>query len=325
MLEYILLGVGIIFLIKGADFLVEGSSSLAKKFGVSSLIIGLTVVAFGTSMPELIVNVIAAINGTGDVAFGNIIGSNMTNILLILGVSALIMPLVVKRSTTWKEIPFSLLAVMVLLVFGNTVLLDGFKIDYLLRAEGLVLLFLFIIFLYYAFGMTRQSRTESKNEVETTDNNVKKRSGWQIALLIGAGLAGLYFGGQWTVKGAVAIAQALGLSEYLISATIIAVGTSLPELITSITAVLKKNVDLAVGNVVGSNIFNIFWILGLTATIRPLPFPAQINFDLLMLVLATFLLFVFMFIGKRHQLQRWQGGVFVALYAIYIVVLIYRG
>jgi cation:H+ antiporter len=325
MLEYILLGVGIIFLIKGADFLVEGSSSLAKKFGVSPLIIGLTVVAFGTSMPELVVNVMAAINGTGDVAFGNIIGSNMSNILLILGASALIMPLAVKRSTVWKEIPFSLLAVMVLLVFANTVLLDGFQIDTLLRAEGLVLLFLFIIFLYYAFGMTRPSRSEEEKSAENNDNGIKEHSGLVIAAMIGAGLAGLYFGGQWTVDGAVAIAQAFGLSEFLISATIIAIGTSLPELITAITAVLKKNVDLAVGNVVGSNIFNILWILGLTATIRPLVFPAQINMDLLMLLLATFLLFVFMFVGKRHKLERWQGVVFVATYVAYIVMLIYRG
>ncbi len=321
MIEYLYLVVGFVFLIKGADFLVEGASSLAKKFGVSSLIIGLTIVAFGTSMPELVVNVIAALNGTAGVAWGNIIGSNLANILLILGIAALILPLTVKRSTVWKEIPFSFLAVVVLTVFANIRLWDDLQVNTLFRTEGIILILFFIIFLYYIFGLTKQNKTEPESKPEP----IKDRSGLMIFLMIMAGLAGLYFGGNRIVEGAVVIAKNLGLSEFLISATIIAVGTSLPELITSVVAVRKRNIDLAVGNVVGSNIFNIFWILGLTAVIRPQPFPEMINTDLFILLFATFLLFLFMFIGKRHTLQRWQGGIFIALYAGYLILIISRG
>ena len=321
MIEYLALAAGLALLIKGADFLVEGASSLAKKLGVPSLIIGLTIVAFGTSMPELVVNVIAALNGTADIAFGNIIGSNLANILLILGICALIFPLAVKRSTVWKEIPFSFLAVVALIVFTSISFWDDLQVNALLRTEGIILILFFIIFLYYVFGMIKQNKPETENG----NDKIKDRSGIVIFLMIAAGLAGLYFGGVWTVDGAVTIARGLGLSEFLISATIIAVGTSLPELITSVVAVRKRNVDLAVGNVVGSNIFNIFWILGLTAIIRPLPLPDMVNLDLIILLGTTFLLFLFMFIGKRHTLQRWQGGVFVALYVGYLVLIITRG
>lgn len=321
MIEYLMLLAGIFLLIKGADFLVEGSSSLAKKLGVSSLVIGLTIVAFGTSMPELIVNVISAINGASEVAFGNIIGSNISNTLLILGICALITPLAVHKSTTWKEIPFSLMAVLILIVFANTQALDNFEISKLLRAEGVILVLFFIIFLFYTFELTKRKQTETKSEEE----QFKNRSGLKIFLLISLGLAALYFGGKWTVDSAVTIAKNFGLSEFLISSTIIAIGTSLPELITSIIAVRKKNIDLAVGSVVGSNIFNIFWVLGFTAIIKPISFPSFISIDLLILLVAAALLFIFMFVGEKHRLKKWQGGVFVFLYAIYLIIIIYRG
>lgn len=321
MITYILFGTGIILLIKGADYLVDGSSSLAKKFKVPTIVIGLTIVAFGTSMPELVVNIASAIRNSGDIAFGNIVGSNIVNILLILGISGIIGSLKVQSSTVWKEIPFSLLAVIVLVVFANAHVLDKLNFNSILKFEGIVLVLFFIIFLYYVFGLVR------KNKLKLDDKKIeiKKYSGGIIFLMIIGGLIALYFGGKWTVDGAILIARAFGLSEYFIGLTIVAVGTSLPELVTSIVAAIKKQNDLAVGNIVGSNIFNIFWILGLTAIINPIVIPVSANIDLLVLLVATVLLFVFMFLGKRHELDRWQGIMFVIMYVVYVVYLTGRG
>ncbi|MDD3783886.1 MAG: calcium/sodium antiporter [Candidatus Portnoybacteria bacterium] len=321
MITYILFGTGIILLIKGADYLVDGSSSLAKKFKVPTIVIGLTIVAFGTSMPELVVNIASAIRNSGDIAFGNIVGSNIVNILLILGISGIIGSLKVQSSTVWKEIPFSLLAVIVLVVFANAHVLDKLNFNSILKFEGIVLVLFFIIFLYYVFGLAR------KNKLKLDDKKIeiKKYSGGIIFLMIIGGLIALYFGGKWTVDGAILIARAFGLSEYFIGLTIVAVGTSLPELVTSIVAAIKKQNDLAVGNIVGSNIFNIFWILGLTAIINPIVIPVSANIDLLVLLVATVLLFVFMFLGKRHELDRWQGIMFVIMYVVYVVYLTGRG
>lgn len=321
MLTYILFALGIILLIKGADWLVDGSSSLAKKLGVPTIVIGLTIVAFGTSMPELVVNIISAIKHNGDIAFGNIVGSNIANIFLILGISAIISNVKVQKSTTWKEIPFSLLAVFVLLVFANIFFLDDIRLNVVTRFEGIILLLFFAIFLYYVFELARKKVSKiTKNEI-----TVKKHSSTQIFLLIFGGLVALYFGGRWTVDGAVKIAKFFGLSEYFIGLTIVAVGTSLPELVTSIIASLKKNGDIVMGNVVGSNIFNVFWILGITALIYPFAIPASVNFDLIVLLIATLLLFLFMFLGKKHTLQKWQGIIFILIYVVYIIFLIKRG
>jgi len=321
MITYILFFVGIVLLIKGADYLVEGSSSLAKKLGVPTLIIGLTIVAFGTSMPELLVNVMSAVKGTGDVAFGNIIGSNIANIFLILGVTALMKPIRVQHSTVWKEIPFSLLAAFVLLVLSSSALLDGVEPSNLIRSEGIILLLFFVVFGYYVYSLAKQNKANLENE----EMKIETHKRWISFVMIFGGLLGLYFGGKWTVEGAVAIARVLHLSEFFISATIIAIGTSLPELVTSIMASKRGDADLAVGNVVGSNIFNIFWILGITAIIAPLTFPASAAIDLTVLLFATILLFIFMFIGKKHELDRWQGASFLLFYALYIATLIYRG
>lgn len=321
MLTYILFAIGIILLMKGADWLVDGSSSLAKKLGVPTIVIGLTVVAFGTSMPELVVNIISAIKHNGDIAFGNIVGSNIANIFLILGISAIISEIRVQKSTTWKEIPFSLLAVIVLIVFANTAFLDNLQMNDVKRFEGIILILFFAIFLYYVYELSKKkSISISKDETK-----VKKHSSGMIFLLIFGGLALLYFGAQWTVNGAVKIAKLFGLSEYFIGLTIVAVGTSLPELITSVVASLKKNGDIVIGNVVGSNIFNIFWILGITAIIYPFGIPASANFDLIMLLIATLLLFLFMLLGKKHALQKWQGFVFLFIYVLYILFLVKRG
>lgn len=321
MLTYFLFAVGIILLIKGADWLVDGSSSLAKKLGVSTIVIGLTIVAFGTSMPELVVNVISAINHNGEIALGNVIGSNIANILLILGISTLISDIKVQKSTTWKEIPFSLLAVIVLIVFSNTIFLDNLEINYVQRFEGIILLLFFVIFIYYVFELS----TNKGANIDKDEIIVKKHSSGKILLLIVLGLVGLYLGGKWTVEGAIQIARYFGLSEYFIGLTIVAVGTSLPELVTSIIASLKKHNDIVIGNVIGSNIFNIFWILGLTALIYPFAIPANVNFDLIVLLLTTMLLFLFMLIGKKHRLEKWQGIVFLFIYVLYIIFLIKRG
>ncbi len=315
-LTYILLPVGFVFLIKGAGFLVDGASSIAKRLGISTLVIGLTIVAFGTSMPELIVNIFASVNGNTDIAIGNILGSNIANILLILGISAVIFPLAVKRSTVWKEIPLALLAVVLVGLMANDALIDGGSFSGLTRIDGLVLIAFFILFLYYTFGI---GHTE---EVDKTTVLVHRYSLARSILMIGVGLVGLTLGGKWIVDAAVALATGLGVSQALIGLTVVAIGTSLPELATSAVAAYKKDTDIAVGNIVGSNIFNIFWILGVSATINPLPFSQLLMRDVVMTIIATLLLFVAMFIGKRHTLERWQGVGFILLYIGYIVLLI---
>jgi len=312
---------GIILLIMGANYLVEGASSLAKRLGVSTIIIGLTIVAFGTSMPELVVNIVAASRGATEVAFGNIIGSNISNILLVLGITAIITNVSIKRNTTWKEIPFALLSVIVLFVVANKFMIEGIEIFFITRIDGIIMLLFFSIFIYYAFMMAKAS----KERVEADEIQIKKRNIFLILLMIIGGLIGLYFGGELTVNGAVFIAEQFGLSQFLISATIIAIGTSLPELVTSVIAAFKKNIDLAVGNVIGSNIFNIFWILGVTSIINPVPVPNFINFDILFLAISTILLFTFIFIGGKRELDRKEGTFFIILYLAYIIFLIIRG
>ena len=315
----ILFFVGFAALIKGAGLLVDGASSLARRLGVSALVIGLTIVAFGTSAPELIVNIFASIQGNTDIAIGNILGSNIANILLILGISAAIYPLAVKKGTVWKEIPLAFLAVIVLAFMANDVLIDRGASSALTRIDGLILLSFFIIFLYYVFGI---SKAEPSDTVEIKP---RARSLLRSYLMIGGGLVGLVVGGKWIVDGATVIATSFGMSEALIGLTVVAVGTSLPELATSAVAAYKKDVDIAVGNIVGSNIFNIFWILGVSAIIHPLSFSQALMGDVLMTVVATFLLFATMFIGKRHILERWQGVSFIALYVAYIVYIVIRG
>ena len=321
MISAILLIIGIILLLKGADLLVDGSSSLAKKLKVPAIVIGLTIIAFGTSMPELVVNVLSAIKDNGDIALGNVVGSNISNILLVLGLAACVRGIKVKRSTTWKEIPFSLLATIVLLVMASAAALNHNSAFSILRSDGIVLLAFFSIFLFYIVQMTLQKHEVDKKEAL----EIKTLSTTKTILFICAGLVGLFLGGKWTVEGAVMIARWIGMSEYFISLTIIAVGTSLPELITTFVAAKKGNMDLAVGNIIGSNIFNIFWILGISAIISPINIPLGAFTDIIVLLIATFLLFIFMFTKKKHELERWQGVVFVLLYVASIVNLIIRG
>ena len=319
-MQIVLFVIGILALIKGADWLVDGSSALAKKWGVSSLIIGLTIVAFGTSAPELIVSLIAVIGGNTGTAFGNVIGSNLANLLLILGIAALIAAPKIKNSAIWKEIPFSLLAIVVLFVVSNDLVIDKIEILSLTRVDGLVLLLFFIIFVFYIIEVARGSRAEVGESLD-----IVKMSNRKITLLIIFGAIGLFIGGKWVVDGAVLIAQRFGVSDFLIGATVIAVGTSLPELVTSVRAAMKKDLDLVVGNIVGSNIFNIFWILGLVSIVAPVNIPSNINFDIIFLGLATILLFAFMFLGKKNYLERYQAVIFIIMYLVYITVIIFRG
>ena len=326
LIEITLFIIGIILLIKGATWLVSGASSLAKKFGVSTLVIGLTVVAFGTSMPELVVNIIAALKGASGVAFGNIIGSNISNILLVLGVTAIIVNIKAHYSTVWKEIPFALLAVLVLYFLSNKII-SGTRVLILNRTDGIIMLFFFGIFLYYANELIYASKAKNKKGEKKVKIKIKipPMPNTKIFALIFAGMIALFLGGKWTVDGAVFIAQQFGLSQFLISATIIAIGTSLPELVTSIVAALKKDVDLAIGNIVGSNIFNILWILGLTSLISTIKIPVFINLDIVILLIVTLLLLLFMFTGKKYTIERKHGILFIILYIIYIIFLIMRG
>ena len=319
MLQYILLVIGFILLIKGANLLVDGASSVAKRLNISDLVIGLTVVAFGTSTPELFVNIFASIKGNTDIAIGNVLGSNIANIFLILGVSALIFPLAVGKGTVWKEIPLSLLAALLLGVMANDRLIDKSDNSALTRIDGLVFLAFFIIFIYYSFGIAKR--------IEGIDSHLpqKQHGLLKSLLLIAGGLVGLGVGGNWIVGGAVHIASRLGVSQSLIGLTIVAVGTSLPELATSAVAAYKKNFEIAVGNVVGSNIFNIFFVLGLSSIIKPLPFQPGSNVDIDAVILASLLLFLWMFTGKKRSLDRWEGIIFLVLYACYITFLVFKG
>ncbi|MBN1904901.1 MAG: calcium/sodium antiporter [Deltaproteobacteria bacterium] len=319
MLIYFLFVAGFVILIKGADLLVDGASSLARRFNVSDLVIGLTVVALGTSTPELFVNIIASINGNTGIAIGNIIGSNIANILLILGVSALVYPISVTRGTVWKEIPFSLLSVIALGVMVNGQLINNTGQNSLVRSDGLLLLLFFIIFIYYTFSIA------SKMDDVSAKVSVTEYSLLRSSVMIAIGLICLTIGAKWIVDGAVQIAASFGMSQSLIGLTIVAIGTSLPELATSVAAAYKKNVDIAVGNVVGSNIFNILFVLGISSLIKPLPFAGSSNVDIAVVIFASLLLFLSMFTGKRHTLDRWQGGLFLVSYVIYIAFLIHAG
>lgn len=318
-LAIFLLLVGLAILIVGGEFLVKGASSFAKRLGVKPLVIGLTVVAFGTSAPELVVNMFSAVRGTADIAIGNIIGSNIANILLILGICGMIRTLKVSSGTVWKEIPLALLAAILVFVLGNDAILDGriFDFNILSRTDGFALMAFFFIFLYYTYGI---SKAEGSGSEEV------KQYGWFKSIIyILVGFAGLILGGKLLVDNAVLLARLAGLSESLIGLTIVAVGTSLPELVTSVIAVIHGHDDIAVGNVIGSNIFNVFWILGLTSTILPLPFNPIVDIDIAINIFATLLLFIFMFVHHKHKLNRWQGLVMFLLYVSYISYLIIRG
>ena len=304
-----------VLLVRGADWLVDGSVALARRFGLSELFIGLTIVAFGTSMPELVVNIVSVLGGNPEVAIGNVIGSNVANIFLILGIAAIVAPLRVQSSTVWKEIPFSLLAAALVAFLGLDTYLGG-GISALTRGDGLALIAVFAVYMWYLVGIAKADPTAAKVDVPRKISTITT-----IAYIVG-GLAFLVFGGRLVVDSAVALALAAGLSTSFVALTIVAIGTSLPELVTSVVAVRKGQDDIAVGNVVGSNIFNVFWILGATSIVGMLPFGAGDVIPVLVAALASIFLFAFCFIGKRRAIDRWQGWAFVGMYVAYVAILL---
>lgn len=332
LLSLIGIGGGVFLLGRGAEYLVDGGSAIALKHKIRPIVIGLTIVAFGTSMPELVVSLISAFSGSTDIALGNVVGSNIFNILGILGITALITPLVVQKDTIYKEVPFSLLGAVLLLALALQSTLDSKTLS-LARitentqistfgiATGIILLLQFVIFMYYVFGAAFSKNTSSD---EPVDLRLEQLSFGKSVLYIISGLLLLIFGGRATVWGATTIAQFAGLSEQIIGLTIVAMGTSLPELVTSITAARKGQDDIAVGNIVGSNIFNIFFILGTTLLISPIPVNGFAIEDMLILVATTILLFVLTFAFKKLRIGKLEGAVMLLLYIAYTAYLFVR-
>jgi cation:H+ antiporter len=317
-LVYILFGAGFPLLIFGADILVKGASALARRLRVSDLVIGLTIVAFGTSTPELFVNIVSSVQQEPSIAVGNIIGSNIFNILIILGICAVIFPLSVTVGTVYKEIPLCFLASLIVGIMGNDGLIDKGPSSVLTRIDGLVMIAFFIVFLYHIFELIR-SQKGTLELVHQKGYRTRK-----AILLIASGFVMLIIGSRFVVDGAVRIAGALGVDQSVIALTIVACGTSIPELATSAVAAARKKTDIAVGNIVGSNIFNVLFILGASSIICPIPLvPERDDISIAVSVVASFLLFIMMFTGRKYYLlERWEGIVFILLYTGFIYYLL---
>ena len=294
---------GLILILLGANGLTDGAASVAKRFRIPPIVIGLTIVAFGTSAPELTVSVSSALKGSADIAIGNVVGSNIFNTLMIVGCTALFAPIVITRNTLRKEIPLCILSSIVLLICANDVFLDKAPENILNRVDSLLLLCFFVIFMGYTFAIASKPVTmeqQAEHPVIEEETEIKSLPWWQSILYIIGGLAALIYGGQLFVDGATGIARNLGVSESIIGLTLVAGGTSLPELATSIVAALKKNPEIAIGNVIGSNLFNIFFVLGCSASITPLHLSGITNFDLFTLVGSGILLWLFgLFFAKK--------------------------
>lgn len=313
---YLLFIIGFILLIKGASLLVAGASAIGRKFNISEMVIGLTIVSFGTSLPELLVTSIATINGQPELGLGNILGSNIANVLLILGVAALVRPLPIPRDTYFVEVPFSLLAVLLLGFLANSNLFETGD-NLISRYDGSVLIYFFSLFMVYVFVVSR-SKAPVVATVSVTFNM------FQSVIRIVAGIGGLYFGGNWVVKGATHIANDFGISDSVIGLTIVAIGTSLPELVTSGMAAYKNNTAMAVGNAIGSNIFNILWIVGFTSILAPLRFNPTSNQDIMMVIISSSALILAVIVGKQARISRWEGALFLIIYFFYTVSLVMR-
>ena len=316
MLDIVFLVGGLVLILLGANGLTDGAAAVAKRFKISDLVIGLTIVAFGTSAPELVISVMAALGGSAEMAIGNVMGSNIFNVLAIIGVTAMVMPIKVGEGTMSKEIPLVILGSIVIAFMANDILLDGGSSNVISRIDGLVLLGFFLIFLRYTFAIARNGGDEAEGE------KIKEMPIWKSILFILGGLAGLIYGGQLFVDGASGIASSLGVSESIIGLTIVAGGTSLPELATSVTAALKKNSGIAIGNVIGSNLFNIFFVLGCSASISPLPMGGINNVDMVVLVGSAILFWLVGWFFKKRTITRVEGALLVICYVAYTVYLI---
>ena len=311
MLSFLLLVAGLGMVVFGANIMVDGAAALAKKYNIPNIVIGLTVVAFGTSSPELAISSYSAFTGNSEIALGNIVGSNIANILLILGITAIIYPLTILRNTVLKEIPLSLLAAIIIYVMTNDVLLSGESKDIVSLSDGLILLSFMAIFMYYLVHLAQTSG-------EDEDLNIKNMSKSKSLLYIIGGLVFLVGGGKLFVDSAVNLALSFGMSKAVIGLTIVAIGTSLPELATSVVAALKKNSDIAVGNIVGSNIFNVFFILGVSALISPLPKGNITDIDFYVCIFASLALLASGYLMGRHKVTKPEGIIFLLCYVLYL-------
>lgn len=319
-ISILLLIVGGALVLFGADRLTDGATALARRFGVTEMVIGLTVVAFGTSLPEFVTSFMSTLKGSSDISIGNIVGSNIFNTLVIVGASALVYPIVIRKSTVTKDIPFSVLASIMLIVVVFDVALDGAAMNILTRTDGLVMLGFFSVFMAYTFFMARN--TEELSNSNESNVPVKQMPYWKIFLFIILGLAGLVLGGNLFVESACDIALSLGISETVVGLTIVAAGTSLPELATSVVAARKGSSAIAIGNVVGSNIFNIFFVMGMCATIAPMKVGNISYIDLALMLVSMLMLWGFSF--SKRKIERWEGALLVIVYLIYLSYLVYN-
>lgn len=316
-MDLLLLIGGLLLILLGANGLTDGAASVAKQLRIPPIVIGLTIVAFGTSAPELTVSVSSALKGSADISIGNVVGSNIFNTLMIVGCTALFAPIVITRNTLRKEIPLCILASIVLFICANDVWFDHHSQNVISITDGLLLLCFFVIFLGYTFAIASHSNGDSPEEI-------RQMPWWKSTLFILGGLGGLIFGGDLFVTGATGIARGLGISESIIGLTLVAGGTSLPELATSIVAALKKNPEIAIGNVIGSNLFNIFFVLGCSASITPLRVNGITNFDLISLIGAGVLLWLFGLFFAKRTITRIEGSLMIIGYIVYTVILIYN-
>ena len=323
-MDILLLIIGLGLILAGANFLTDGSAALAQRFRVPEFIIGLTVVAVGTSTPELVVSFLSALEGEGDMAVGNVVGSNLFNVFIILGVCALIAPLPLTGGNIRRDLPFLTAVSVLLLLLTSDRLLGLGEVDAIGRIDGIVMLLLYIALIRYTIRAERRTAAQATQTTQTTQTEKPQRSRslWLIVVMIAGGLAGLIFGGELFLDSATAIARALGVSESVIAITLVAGGTSLPELASSMVSLLKGKSEMALGNVIGSNIANILLILGLSATIHPLTLGGITRIDLLTVLLSSVLLFVTAFTFRRKAVDRWEGAIFLVIYALYIGYLV---
>ena len=318
MIDILLLIAGLALILVGANYLVDGASHIAKRAGLSDFIIGMTIVGIGTSTPEMVVSFASAIKGNADIAVGNVLGSNIFNALMILGITALFSPIPLTSNNIKKDIPFSLLAAFVLCVMGCSTILDGTAVNTISRVDGIMLLCLFGVFMAYTiFSSTSQG---GNNLPDESSGSKKLPPLWLSIIMVLGGLCGLVFGGDMFVNSASAIARSLGVSDAVIAVTIVAGGTSMPELASCIVAALKKNTDQALGNVIGSNVCNIFLILGGSATIHPLIMAGTKPLDLITLMLSALLVFLFAFTFKKKSIDRIEGAILICIYVAFVTL-----
>ena len=310
--------IGLALILLGANYLVDGASAIAKKAGLSDFIIGMTIVGIGTSTPEMVVSFASAIKGNADIAVGNVLGSNIFNILMILGITALFSPIRLTSNNVKKDIPFALLAAFVLCTFGCSTWLDNTTVNTISRVGGILLLSLFGVFM--AYTIYSSSSNQAADTPDNSQGSIKATPVWKAILMVLGGLCGLVFGGDMFVNSASAIARSLGVSDAVIAVTIVAGGTSMPELASCLVAAFKKNTDQALGNVIGSNVSNIFLILGGSATIHPLVMSGTKPLDLITLMIASLLIFIFAFTFKKKQIDRIEGALLVCIYIGFIAL-----